>query len=100
VAKEATKSKDSNISHSPYVFFLLPPILAKLAKEINEISKYFKKQQLTNHRQKSYMQVSAKQSNPTNIAKEMLKIKKTFPNLQNKKLKLFKKSLVVRINPS
>jgi len=33
----------------------------------------------------------AKQSNPTNIAREMLKIKKTFPNLQNKKIKIVQK---------
>ena len=44
VIKEATKSKDSNIVNSSYMSSLLPPILAKSAKKINEISKYFKKQ--------------------------------------------------------
>jgi len=63
----------------------------KLAKEINEISKYFKKQQPTNHGQKSYMQVLTKQSNPTNVAKKTLKIKKIFPNLQNKKIEIIQK---------
>jgi len=60
----------------------------KSAKEINKISKYFKKQQPTNYEQKSYAQISAKQSNSTNVTREMLKIKETFPNLQNKKIEI------------
>ena len=79
--KETAKPKDTNISHSYYVSSLPPPIPAKSVKEINEISKYFKKQQPTNYGQKSYAQVLAKQSNPTNIARGTLKIKETFPNL-------------------
>jgi len=47
--KEITKSKETNMANSPYVSSLPPPILAKLAKEINEISKYFKKQQPANN---------------------------------------------------
>ena len=43
VVKETTKSKETNMANSSYVSFLLPPILAKSAKEINEILKYFKK---------------------------------------------------------
>jgi len=35
--KEATKAKESNISHSSYISTLPPPILAKSAKEVNEI---------------------------------------------------------------
>jgi len=43
VVKEATKAKESNISHSSYVSTLSLPILAKSAKKVNEISRYFKK---------------------------------------------------------
>jgi len=60
VVKEATKSKNSNILHFLYVSFFSSPIPAKSAKKINEVSKYFKKQQPTNYRQKSYTQVLAK----------------------------------------
>jgi len=84
-AMGATKSKASNISHSLYISTLLPFIPAKSAKEVNEISKYFKKQQPVNQGPKSYAQVMTRQPNPTNIARKTLKIKDTFPNLQNKK---------------
>jgi len=43
VAKETAKPKNANISHSLYVSSLLPLILVKSTKEINKISKYFKK---------------------------------------------------------
>ena len=48
VVKETTKSKETNMANTSYISSLLPPILAKLAKEVNEISKYFKKQQPAN----------------------------------------------------
>jgi len=55
-----------------------------LSKEVNEISKFFKKN--SNYPQKkSYAQISAK-SNTTNIALDILKIKEMFPHLQNKKI--------------
>ena len=47
--KETTKSKETNIINSSYVSSFSPPILAKSAKEVNEILKYFKKQQPTNN---------------------------------------------------
>ena len=87
-AKETTKPKNANISYSLYVSSLSLSILAKFTKEINKISKYFKKQQLTNYGQKSYAQILAKQSNSTNIARKILKIKETFSNLQNKKIEI------------
>jgi len=83
VVKESAKPKESTATCSPYVSSLPPIIPAKSAKKINEILKYFKKQQPTNNGKKSYTQVSANQSNSTNIAREMLKIKEAFPNLQN-----------------
>jgi len=67
-----------------------PPILAKTQKEVNKLLKYFKKN--TNSQQKkSYANAtsSTKQpssSAPKNIVKKMLKIKKTFLNLPNKKI--------------
>jgi len=66
---------------------LSPPIPAKTAKEVNEISKYFKKNS-TNNQKKSYAQVSVNSSNSPNIARETLKIKETFPNLQNETIKI------------
>jgi len=42
--KETTKSKKTNMANSPYISSLPPSILAKSAKEINKILKYFKKQ--------------------------------------------------------
>jgi len=41
--KELTNNKGKNMVKPFYVSTLLPPILAKLPKEVNEISKYFKK---------------------------------------------------------
>ena len=99
VAKEATKSKDSNISHFPYVLTLSPLIPVKLAKKVNKISKYFKKQQPVNQGPKSYAQVLARQSNPTNVARETLKIKETFSNLQNKKIKIVQKIISSQDKP-
>ena len=89
--KEATKSKSPNISQFPYISTIPSPIPVKLAKEVNKISKYFKKQQLVKQGPKSYAQVSARQTNSTNIAREILKIKKTFPQLQNKKIETVQK---------
>ena len=50
-----------------------------------------KKQQSVNQEPKSYVQVSARQTNPTNITRETLKIKEAFSKLQNKKIKIVQK---------
>jgi len=70
-----------------YISTLPPPIPAKSPKEVNEISKYFKKNSVSTQK-KSYIQAS---SNESNAARETLKIKKAFPSLQNKKIKLVQK---------
>ena len=57
-------------------------ILAKSPKEINTIFKYFKKPS-NNKGEKLYAQASALLSN---VTREILKIKKTFPKLQDKKI--------------
>ena len=65
-------------------------ILAKTLKEVNEISKYFKTTNSANKNNnagKSYAHVSKLVSN----AREVLKIKKVFPNLQAKKIKNIQK---------
>ena len=89
--KKTAKPKESNIVYFPYIFSLLSSIPAKSAKKVNKISKYFKKQQLITNRKKSYAQISTKQSNLTNVARETLKIKEAFPNLQNKKIEVIQK---------
>ena len=67
-----------------------PPIPAKTQKEVNELSKYFKKN--TNPQQiKPYANATSSIKQPSlsaskNIVKEMLKIKETFSNLLNKKI--------------
>ena len=71
------------------------PILAKTLKEVNEISKYFKKNS-NPHQKKSYANAtssSTQQGLPIskNIVKETLKIKETFPNLLNNKIEQVQK---------
>jgi len=66
-----------------------------IPKKVNEISKYFTKNNQTNEKKdqrKSYTQVLT----PLNNTRKVLK--KTFPNLQAKKLKTFKKLLIVKVN--
>ena len=43
IIKETNTNKDKNLASTLYVFSLPPLISAKMAKKINEISKYFKK---------------------------------------------------------
>jgi len=84
VNKTLVNGKGKETVKATYVSPLPPPILVKSPKEVNEISKFFKKN--SNHPQKkSYAQVSAK-SNTTNITLDTLKIKKMFLHLQNKKI--------------
>jgi len=53
VAKEPTNPKSQNAVNTLYVSSLPPPILVKTTNEINEISKYFKKNP-SNNQKKSY----------------------------------------------
>jgi len=50
INKELSTPKGKNTSNSSYVFSLLPLIPAKLTKEVNEISKYFKKNASSNQK--------------------------------------------------
>ena len=47
VTKEPTILKDKNTVKASYISPLPPPIPAKTAKEVNKISKYFKKNSST-----------------------------------------------------
>jgi len=49
--KKSSTPKGKNTSNSSYVFSLPPPIPAKLAKKVNEISKYFRKNALSNQKE-------------------------------------------------
>jgi len=51
--KELTNPKGKNTENLSYMSSLPPPILAKTAKKVNKISKYFKKNSTNN--QKNYM---------------------------------------------
>ena len=85
------KNKSRKSPDLPATFNKLsPPILAKLPKKVNKISKYFKKNYQSGEKKKtkkSYAQIST----PTDFTSEVLKIKKTFPNLLTKKIKNIQK---------
>lgn len=87
VFSKLNNNKEKNVVKPPYISSLLPPIPAKSPKEVNEISKYFKKNPLFSQN-KSYAQALSKDNN---IARETLKIKEVFPSLQNKKIEQVQK---------
>ena len=76
-----TNNRDKENMEKPVsIERLPPPISAKSPKEVNEISKFFKKNNLTNgnrNTRKSYVQALSSSNN----TREVLKIKETFPNL-------------------
>jgi len=86
-----------------FVSALPPPILAKSQKEVNEISKFFKKTN-SSTLTKSYAQASTTSKKTTSsissssITRDTLKIKETFPNLPNKKIDLVQKVINGPIN--
>ena len=69
---------------------LSPPILAKLPREVNKISKYFKKNNQSS-KKKEFKKSYAQASTSTNTTREVLKIKKLFLIYRQKKLKISKK---------
>ena len=95
VPKFMNNNKSKEIVKPTFISSIPPPIPAKTQKEVNELSKYFKKN--TNSQQKKlYANAtsSLKQPSPAtskNITRETLKIKETFPNLLNKKIKEMQK---------
>jgi len=89
IVKASVNIKGKESIKLTYISPLLPSIPVKSPKEVNKISKYFKKNPLFAQK-KSYAQVSFK---PTisNIAIEILKIKEAFLNFQNKKIEQVQK---------
>jgi len=87
IIKKNNSNKGKNSVNTLYISLLPPPILAKMAKEVNEISKYFKKNS-QNTARKSYTQASANSTNISNIARDTLKIKEAFLKFQDKKIEI------------
>ena len=87
--------KGKDIAKLASISNLPPLILTKSPKEINAISKYFKKSS-KNKGKKSYAQTSVLFSNST---REILKIKETFLNLQDKKIKHIQKIISGKNKP-
>ena len=86
VIKTPVNNKEKEIVKPTFISPLSPPIPAKLPKEVNKISRYFKKNE-KQPQKKSYAQVSSlSKSNSSNIAMDTLKIKETFSYLHNKKI--------------
>ena len=91
----STNGKEKNKAKPMFISLVPPPIPAKTPKEVNEISKYFKKNP-SPHQKKSYTNatlLSTQQGSPVskNIVKKTLKIKEMFPNLSNNKIKQVQK---------
>jgi len=84
VIKKPVNNKGKNLIKPFYVSPLPPSILAKSPKEMNEISKFFKKNPPPTLK-KSYIHVSSSQ-NTSNITREAFKIKDAFLNLQDRKI--------------
>ena len=84
-----TLNKDKDIPKPTFVSFIPSLILAKSPKEVKEISKFFNKIKKPTMK-KLYVQVLTPKpyssNKSSNIAMNTLKIKKTFPNLPNKKI--------------
>ena len=95
VPKSTNNNKGKEIVKPTLISSISSPISAKLQKEVNELSKYFKKN--TNSQQKKlYANATSllKQPSPVtpkNIIRETLKIKKTFLNLPHKKIEEMQK---------
>ena len=79
VTRTPTNGKGKNTVKLATISSIPPPIPAKSPKEVNEIPKYFKKKPVSQQK-KSYTQASSS-TNVSNIARDTLKIKETFPNL-------------------
>ena len=88
-------NKDKDMVKPTFISSIPPPILTKSQKEVNKLLKYFKKN--TNLQQKkscaNTTSLTKPSSSPTpkNLIKKMLKIKETFLNLLNKKIKQVQK---------
>jgi len=80
-------NKNKNMDKPTSISKLPLPILAKSSKEVNKISKFFKKNNDKKELKKSYAQASTL----LNITRKVFEIKETFPNLQIKKIENIQK---------
>ena len=90
VPKSTNNNEGKKIVKPTFISSIPPLVSAKSQREVNELSKYFKKN-INSQQKKLYANATSplKQPSPVtlkNIAREMLKIKKTFSNLPNKKI--------------
>jgi len=76
----------------------LPPILAKLLKEVNNLNKFFKMKTSVPNENRQGSKSYAQASSIGNVVREALKIKEMFSKLQVSKLKTFKKLSIEAIN--
>ena len=88
VIRPQVNNKGKETVKPSFILSILPPILAKSPKEVNEILKYFKKNNKSPQK-KFYMQASSqsklnKPNSLSSIAIDTLKIKEIFLNLPNK----------------
>ena len=95
VSKPKVSLKGKEMVKPTFVSSLPPSIPAKLQKEVNEISKYFKKNTKASP-SKSYVQASSSTKSTSSIplsdvTRDALKIKEMFPNLPNSKIDLVQK---------
>jgi len=95
VTKPQAPPKEKETIKSIFVLTFSPLILAKSQKEVNEISKYFKKNN-NSPQKKSYTQASSSFKQTTtasisSITRDMLKLKEMFSNFPNKKIDLVQK---------
>jgi len=84
VVKTLSNGKGKNIVKLASISSIPPPIPAKSLKEVNEISKIFKKKPAIQLK-KLYTQASSN-TNMSNIARDTLKIKEMFLSLQDHKI--------------
>jgi len=85
-----SKKGEKNTNKLASIERMPPSILVKLPKEVRQISKYFKTTNLINNN-KNNNKLYAQVSNADNNTREVLKIKKTFLNLQAKKIENIQK---------
>ena len=95
ITRLQVNNKRKKTAKPTFISPLPPPIPAKSQKEVNEISKYFKKSDETPQK-KSYTQASSqsklvKSISSSSITMDTLKIKEMFPNLSNKKIDIVQK---------
>jgi len=95
ITRPQVNNKGKETAKPTFISLLLLPIPAKSQKEVNEISKYFKKSDETPQK-KSYTQASSQSKSvklisSSSVAMDMLKIKEIFLNLSNKKIDIVQK---------